>query len=574
MILKKIQNTILSGDLLNGKILIDQYQKNIGINDETKNMEAIINFYDGNTNEALKNIREGLKYNRLNDDLYCSMGNVYEALGEYNRAYLCYENAIYCCEDSKKKNIIMENINSLKNNMKVTVNNISIIIRTHNNLEYTKQCIDCLKRYNSSNTYEIVVVDNNSSDGTVNWLKSQVDLKVIYSDEKESIGKQYNAAINACEKENDILLLRNDTNILDNTIFNLRMGIYSSDKVGATGAISNNIYNQKILENYEDIGEYIKYSLRNNISDDSKYEKRIKLSGFAMLIKRKVFNEIGLFDERFVYGNYIYDDISFRIIKSGYENLLCKDSFAFNYGVNSSNCDADHQRKLLENDERFKEKWGFSPLYSTFIRHEIISMIEENQDKNIRVLEVGCACGATLLQIKNKYKNAEIFGIEINEKASEIAKCFCDIRAENIESIHLSYEEGYFDYIIFADVLEHLYNPNLVIRNMKKYLKKEGKIIASIPNVMHYSVVMNLINGNWHYEDSGILDKTHVKFFTLKEIQNMFANEGYNIELINGKNIGVTEEGYKFIEKIKEISPQSPIEQFSIYQYIISAKIN
>lgn len=572
-ILNEIQQVISSGDFNNGKILIDEYKKNFGSSDEVESMEAIINMCNENYEMALNSVREGLRYNILNSDLYYAMGNIYEALGEYNRAYLCYEQSLYMCNDDCNKSEIINTINELKNNNKVNVNNMSFVILTYNQLEYTKVCIESIRNYCNKNTYEIIVVDNHSTDGTVEWLRVQEDIKVIYNDDNKGFPKGCNQGIEIANKDNDIMLLNNDTVLMVNSIFNLRMALYSEENVGATGAVSNSVSNcQMISEKFDNFDEYIKFATKNNITNESSYEERVKLVGFAMLIKRNVLEKIGYLDERFTPGNFEDDDISLRIIMSGYKILLSKDSYIHHFGsVSFRNVKGGYNELLEKNSDKFKNKWGFNIQYSTFIRNDVINLIKDDINKPIRVLEVGCACGATLLKIKNIYKNAEIYGIELDENSAQIAKCFADVRAENIENAKLSYKEKFFDYIIFADVLEHLYNPKLVITNMKKYLKDNGCLIASIPNVMHYSVIKSLLKGNWTYEDAGILDKTHLRFFTLNEIQKLFVSANYKINNVGTINIGVSDEDKTFIDNLRKLGDIADEYQFLTYQYLIKA---
>ena len=103
---------------------------------------------------------------------------------------------------------------------------------------------------------------------------------------------------------------------------------------------------------------------------------------------------------------------------------------------------------MKKNSAKFKEKWGFSSEYSSGIRFDLINNIEKDRNEEFNVLEVGCACGASLLEIKNRYPNAKLYGIEIDKFSASIAKKFADVRAEDIEKSALSYEENFFDYII------------------------------------------------------------------------------------------------------------------------------
>ena len=99
----------------------------------------------------------------------------------------------------------------------------SIIILTYNNLEYTKKCLESIKKYTEKNSYEIIIVDNNSTDGTREYLKKEKNLKVILNDSNEGFPKGVNKGIKIANKENDILLLNNDTVVTTNWLKNLKI---------------------------------------------------------------------------------------------------------------------------------------------------------------------------------------------------------------------------------------------------------------------------------------------------------------------------------------------------------------
>ncbi|QEK12494.1 methyltransferase domain-containing protein [Crassaminicella thermophila] len=449
----------------------------------------------------------------------------------------------------------------------------SIVILTYNQLYYTKLCIDSIRKYTDKDTYEIIVVDNHSTDGTVQWLKDQEDIQTIFNKENLGFPKGCNQGIKVSQGDS-ILLLNNDVIVTPNWLSNLTTCLYSSNDIGAVGAVTNNCsYYQTINASYKNIEEMIAFAKKNNVSNKDAWEERLKLIGFCMLIKKEVIEKVGLLDERFSPGNFEDDDYSFRTRKAGYRLMLCKDVFIHHFGSTSWKENLNNFTELLnKNKQIFQDKWGFDATYFSFIRNEIIDLIDKPKYQNINVLEIGCACGATLLQIKNIYKNANLYGIELNEKAAEIANTFANIVVGNVENYNFHYEEEYFDYIIFADVLEHLYNPWNVLKNIRKYLKKDGIILASIPNIMHYSIIKNLLNGNWRYENSGLLDKTHIRFFTLNEINNMFATANYKIETITGSILQQSEHDMKFINSLNTITGKDMTEQYEFYQYFVKAK--
>ena len=153
--------------------------------------------------------------------------------------------------------------------------------------------------------------------------------------------------------------------------------------------------------------------------------------------------------------------------------------------------------------------------------------------KNKVVLDVGCSTGQLAKRLKEK--GCKVYGIEVDEGAAKIARRCCeDVIVKDVELLkELPYPKNFFDVIIFADVLEHLRNPLNVLINLKKYLKDDGHILCSIPNVAHIYVRLNLLFGRWNYQKEGILDETHLRFFTLKTAKNLVEKAGYKIEKID-----------------------------------------
>ena len=191
-------------------------------------------------------------------------------------------------------------------------------------------------------------------------------------------------------------------------------------------------------------------------------------------------------------------------------------------------------------------------------------------DKNKVVLDVGCATGQLAKRLKEK--GCKVYGIEIDEDAAKIARKYCeDVIVGDIEFLeNLPYSEKFFDYIIFSDVLEHLKDPLTVLKRSRKYLKDNGYILCSIPNVAYIYVRLNLLFGKWDYQKKGILDEQHLRFFTLKTFNNLVEKAGFKVEKIDvtipgkvAKIRGMNRFAY-FLAKIKK--------NLFGYQFIIIAK--
>ncbi len=161
-------------------------------------------------------------------------------------------------------------------------------------------------------------------------------------------------------------------------------------------------------------------------------------------------------------------------------------------------------------------------------RNEMLAFLPETANC---VLEVGCGRGIFAAAIKEK-TGAQIWGIELVEKEAELSKAVIDkVFIGPCEDYIDSLPDDYFDVVYFNDVLEHLVDPYTVLRVIRNKLKVGGVVISSIPNMRFHRVLKNLvIHGNWEYKDAGILDRTHLRWFTKKSIKNMYENLGYTVD--------------------------------------------
>jgi 2-polyprenyl-3-methyl-5-hydroxy-6-metoxy-1,4-benzoquinol methylase len=173
--------------------------------------------------------------------------------------------------------------------------------------------------------------------------------------------------------------------------------------------------------------------------------------------------------------------------------------------------------------------------YHDKVRTELIQLIG---NPGMRMLDVGCAAGATSAVLKANYPKSHFTGLELNHKAAQIAAQRLDVVIrENIETLPLPdarLPDANFDTILLADVLEHLANPWDVLARLRRLLKPAGKVVACIPNVFNLRLLDDLAQGDWHYAANGLLDITHLRFFTAESMQRMFEETGYKVVSITG----------------------------------------
>ncbi|NUU60944.1 glycosyltransferase [Paenibacillus agri] len=445
----------------------------------------------------------------------------------------------------------------------------SIILLTYNKLQYTQACIESIRKYTQKGTYQLIVVDNLSTDGTRDWLADQTDILTIFNEENVGFPKGCNQGIEIATGDN-ILLLNNDVLVTENWLSLMSECLYSSNDIGAVGPVSNSAYgDQEIDTPYSTLDEMWSFANKYNLSTAPDWEQKIKLIGFCMLIKKEVVDQIGLLDEIFSPGMCEDGDYSLRIIQAGYKLMVCRNIFIHHFGSTSFG-EMPEQRQQLwaRNRQKFAEKWGFPTAYGS--KEELIQLIDEpDRQKNIRVLDVNCGSGSALLNIKYNYPAAEIYGIDENEKAAEITGTFANIKVGKAEEVKL--EENFYDYIILSDVIERMVNPWNYIFNVKSALKTNGKILASISNASHYGFLFSLLKNKSLYGDNDILSNTQLRVFTLAEIENLFTQTGFGqIEYAQEQN-HISEVEQQFIDQLARLSGLNNSDHLRTARYIIKA---
>jgi GT2 family glycosyltransferase/Tfp pilus assembly protein PilF len=456
-----IQALIGKGLLENINSMLNEYEAIIKNDIDIYSIKGVVAIMEGNIVEAEKILMEGLNVDSTNFDLLYNAAYLYQSDDRIELAIDYYKQALQNVNNENDADMVYELLKELgiQENKQDLIENkapkTSIVILTYNNLEYNKSCIESIKKYTEKNTYEIVIVDNQSTDGTVDWLKKQKDLKLILNDKNLGFPKGCNQGIEIADKNNDILLLNNDTIVTPNWLINLQKCLYSEKTIGAVGAMTNSCSNnQAIPVKYNSIQEMIDFAKTNNISNASQWEERLRLVGFCMLIRNEVVKNVGVLDEIFTPGNFEDDDYSFRIRKAGYKLMLCKDSFIHHYGSASFGKEANKYNDLLIiNREKFMKKWGVDPYNITEMKDDINNLAETEDKKHT----------GTMLKDVNPNKE---FG---DNKLKFLLR-----RIEN----HISYSESILE--ITNGLKDRKYNFKEVIQYIEKHIIKKEMLLNII----------------------------------------------------------------------------------------------
>jgi 2-polyprenyl-3-methyl-5-hydroxy-6-metoxy-1,4-benzoquinol methylase len=170
-----------------------------------------------------------------------------------------------------------------------------------------------------------------------------------------------------------------------------------------------------------------------------------------------------------------------------------------------------------------------TPLYDV-CNFDLLNCIPANQRK---IIDVGCMSGALAREYKKNNPNCVYIGIDIDPAYANIAKQHCDFTAAfDIESMGSEFyrQHADTDCWVFGDVLEHLKDPWKVLSEIRQSTNLHASVVACLPNAQNWSIIAKLALGDFRYEEKGLLDKTHLRWFTRQTIIELFESTGYRIE--------------------------------------------
>ncbi|HAP03356.1 MAG TPA: hypothetical protein DCQ87_05055 [Lachnospiraceae bacterium] len=413
---------------------------------------------------------------------FISLSEKYDDKNKKQELICLYQAAFYA---QKHKDTFL--LNSINNKISeicaegYDVPGTSIVILSFNTLDYTKQCLESVKETVPLDRCQIVVVDNASSDGSLEYLRTLDWITLVENKENRGFPGGCNDGINVSFPENDIYLLNSDTILPKNALFWLKMGLYSSENVGSCGSMSNNApAGQTVNKKWESVDEMISFADQVNVPIDKSMELRMFLIGFSVLIKRTVLEKTGLMDERFFPGNSEDIDISFRILKAGFVNVLCKNSFVIHFGNTSFKIlhshGVDFGELLFKNTKKLDEKLGFDGFAALrLIKNHAVKQIEaDTMAKPIQILDLGCGMGSDATILETRFLNSVYTGIEEDSQIAAYASAYGKIITGSYLEINPAdyFSKSQFDVILYSSE-----DDEEIVKKYSPYLKENGQLL-------------------------------------------------------------------------------------------------
>ncbi|WAH37692.1 glycosyltransferase family 2 protein [Alicyclobacillus dauci] len=291
---------------------------------------------------------------------------------------------------------------------------VSIVILAYNKLEYTQLCISSILKFTSHINFELIAVNNGSSDGTKEYFDSLANVRVVHLQTNVGPSNGFNEGMKLARGKYTACVC-NDFIFTPRWLDNLLCCIESNESIGFVSPGASNVSNyQSIIGSYTNIEEMLAFADQYNHSDPQKWEERVRLLPCVLLVRTSILKELGGYDARFYYGEFADDDISFRIRRSGYKIIYCRDTFTFHFGSVTTHEDHIQNNSLAVSRKIFIDKYGLDAWADAMFNDQLVrALVNLSSGSQARILGINTKCGGNPLQLKNYLRENGSDGIKI-----------------------------------------------------------------------------------------------------------------------------------------------------------------
>lgn len=396
----------------------------------------------------------------------------------------------------------------------------SIIVFAQGREQQLAYCLWSIETFTSKDSYELFVLGKDLQ------LSGEAATKIKYFEIEDNPVAAINKAI-ADSNGRDIAFLYGDTVVTSNWLPRLQQVLYNTKNCGAVGPIGYNssIYQSVPIEErkeYSTIRDMALVAAENAVHNKGQISHSLFLDAFCILFTREIWQKFGPWVEEYQCPAKAVMDYTVNLVKAGYDCLVAKEVLLHNsfYPLRG----AEYSDELV-----FRKIRGFSSGYSMGAREDLLDLANLKKS-DLTIMDIGCACGGTLMKAREMNPNAQLYGMELSPGAAAVAEHFGQVFQADMLTIDKTELLDKFDYIFMGDVLEHIVDTDGALAKVYSWLKKGGQLIVSVPNIANISIITNMLMGKWHYVDSGILDRTHMRFFTYKEMVENLTRHNFTVK--------------------------------------------
>jgi GT2 family glycosyltransferase len=547
----KIKEMIETGQVDIAKVLIREFEGLKPRDADIYLWKADISLLEHKYEEAQRVLIEAIGFAHQQFGLYYKLANLYRLKNNPTLAASLFIRAIELTENECEKAAIRQSIAEIggklcsvydtDNCIPLNQPLVSIVVLAYNHLAYTKQCVDSIYRFTSHLPFELITVNNGSSDGTEAYFAGLPNIKKITLATNVGPVNGFNAGMIVADGIYTACI-SNDFIVTEGWLDNLLTCIASDETFGFVSPGASSVSNhQQITCPETDLEEMQRFAKSYNVSNPLKWEERVRLMPCVLMVRTDLLKQVGYFDPQFYFGEFADDDISFRIRRAGYKLIFAKDTYTHHFGsITTGEKQRTHQ-SLEVSRKIFRDKYGIDAWDdANFDLNLVITafesmkkLIEEKESSAVRILGINSRCGSTPLQLRNKLREGGYRDITIVNYTDKI-KYLEDLLTVSDTAMHGAINElkncqceAPYDVIILEGGLESYTPVDSVIGDIRSLLRSGGSFQFKVQNGAHFLQIARMLN-----DRSFIESRVSSTFFHLHSLLALLENNRLQVRKI------------------------------------------
>ncbi|KTE92017.1 hypothetical protein AT727_03520 [Desulfitobacterium hafniense] len=382
----------------------------------------------------------------------------------------------------------------------------SIVVTGYNRLNKTKYCVECILKYTRDVDYELILVDNGSEDGTLEFFQSvpYKNKKIIRVTQNRGAGLPARYYFNIF-KGKYLVIIPNDVYVTRNWLTNLLKCYQSDPRIGIVSPTSSNVSNlQEIDLSFSDFDDMQQTAAAFNRSDPTKWEERMRLISIITFTSRDVLDNVGVSDAAY-FHDFAEDDFCARVRRMGYKLILCRDTWIchdHDFRNLEDKDPAAFQASLEKGRAIYRKKYyDIDPWddISNFEKTLLDPLDSAVLPRAVKALAIDVRCGTPVLEVRNRLKRRGITDITAYAFTT-MAKYYLDlqtvcgeVRCDRIDFIQQHYTNDTFDIVVLGEPINTYSMPISLLQNLYGFLKPNGMLLFKVRNTDDYRAFLRSI---------------------------------------------------------------------------------
>lgn len=464
---------------------------------------------------------------------------------------------------------------------------VTVVVQSYNRLDKTKNCVESILKYTKNVDYELILIDNGSTDDTLKYYKSveHPRKKVIH------VTKNIGSVVNSMKYISGryIAFITNDTYVTQNWIENLLTCLKSDDAIGMVVPVVSNGSNLQGADiTFNSLDEMYEKAASYNISDPRKWHERIRLAFQMVIYKREALDAVGIMLDYGFYHDFADDDITFRIRRAGYKAILCKDTFVHHDHIRTKFTPSEAQNfneSIKSGQLDFNTKYFGLDAWEDVNNYELtlLSMVDPKQHQSsnqVKILGVDVLCGTPILEIKNKLRENSVFDVKLSAFTSD-PKYWIDLKAicsgkvivDRLEFLSDHFKNPEYDFVFLGKPINTYSDPNSLLLSLIRTVKQGGRLLLKLYNTSNFLKLFRILGvkaqlGNMAVEDINYIDldidQLVSKLRSLGFLEQQIKAENWPIDQKSMELIKTTIANAGLAENINLAMSRSMIKEYSL----------